>query len=184
MLRLKVNARHERENQAPRVMMSEKRRNEIAKLLRSVRNAWNAEIDRKNRSLNRTKKIAKDVETEKQIMKSLLRFGFSRKIAEIAIRETREKYQRYEEDNSKQMNLADVLSWLLIYCPTENLPEKFNVKTVQVASVVLDDSPELRRLVSFGFDRSSCVRELKKIASNLHCTCCTQVLTLQSKEGG
>ena len=116
-------------------MMSEKRRNEIAKLLRSVRNV-EAEIDRKNRSMNRTKKIVKDVETEKQIMKSLLRFGFSRKIAEIAIRETREKYQRYEEENSKQMNLADVLSWLLIYCPTENLPEKFNVKTVQVVGSI------------------------------------------------
>ena len=123
--------------------------------MRSVRNAWNAEIDRKNRSLNRTKKIAKDVETEKQIMRTLLRFGFSRKIAEIAIRETREKYQRYEED--KQMSLADVLSWLLIYCPTENLTEKFNVKTVQVASTVLDDSPELRRLLHLvSTDRVAC----------------------------
>ena len=148
-----------RKFQAPRVIMSDKRRNEIARLLRSVRNAWDAEIDRKNRSMNKIKqRIERNVESENRVMKRLVKFGFCRKISQIAIKETRKRYERY--DNNNNVNLADVLNWLLIYCPEENLPEKFNVKTVQVA-LTSDDSVELKRLLSYGFERSSCVNALK-----------------------
>ena len=46
----------------------------------------------------------------------------------------------------------------------------------------MDDSPELRRLLSFGFDRSSCVRELKDSFESALYVLYTKSFDLQSKE--
>eukprot|EP00939_MAST-03C_sp_MAST-3C-sp1_P002717 g2717.t1 len=180
--RLELERKRKRFN-IPRLSMGNRRRRLIEDIVRSVRAAWNAQVDRGMDTESDAGEIGDD---DADMVKRLKSMGFPQARCEEAIVEVRKMRRRalhlkgiatssseVATDRKTDVGVSDtseVLDWLMVHCNEDELPTRFNPKfqTIRVVSTKNGEDatpskdPSVNALIRFGYTKEACESILQR----------------------